>query len=467
MEQEEKQNSSISKEQFQAMSSQLVGRMNLALRLGQQFSGDRNLYDALGYKRELSFQDYYTQYKRQDIAKAIIDRPVNKTWEGDLTLLESSDEEETQLERQWKELVKKLGLKNKFARLDKLTGLGRYGILLLGLNDIQKKEDWQNPVQGSNKKLLYVKPISENHVSIEKFENKASNERYGLPTIYNITVANPETKSESELRVHHSRVLHVTDDCLMNELEGTPRLEAVYNRLYDLEKLVGGSAEMFWRGARPGYSGKLDKDHQFTEQDDEKLKEQMDEFDHNLRRTMIQQGLEMKELAPQVADPQNHVDVQIQMISAEKGIPKRILVGSERGELASSEDKNQWFSFIQGRREEFAESQIIRPFIDRCQQYGILPEAAEEYEVQWQDLFAPSTKEKVDVGKVRAEALKQYAAEPMSQGVVPPEAFLKLFLGLSEEEAELVKEMMEQQMVEQEEVTEEEEDQIQQEQQEE
>ena len=126
---------------------------------------------------------------------------------------------------------------------------------------------------------------------------------------------------------------------LEDEVNGLPRLEAVFNRLLDLEKIVGGSAEMFWRGARPGFQGIVSEGYNMTDEDIDELQKQLDEYEHGLRRFLINRGVSLDALAQQVSDPRNHVDVQLQMISAITGIPRRILTGSERGELASTEDR--------------------------------------------------------------------------------------------------------------------------------
>ena len=130
------------------------------------------------------------------------------------------------------------------------------------------------------------------------------------------------------------------------------------------------------------------------------------------------------------------------MISAATGIPKRILTGSERGELSSSQDKDEWMAYVQSRREEYAEPLILRPFIDRCIEYGILPKATTEgYTIKWEDLFAISESERVAMGKGRAEALSKYASSPMAEGVMPPEAFLEHILGFDKDTVEIILEM--------------------------
>jgi len=427
-----KNRTKLSPNQIQNLTSQLVGRAQLAAKLGQQYGTDRDIYEALGYKKNPTYADYASRYMRQDIAKAIIDRPIKVTWQGDLEIIETDDDTETAIEKDWVELRDRLHLKSQFTRLDKLTGIGEFGILLLGLDDVKKQDDFAAPVFPGNRKLMYTKPYSQANAEITKWETYARSPRYGLPVEYTIEINDPGGGSKSVV-VHHSRIIHVTDEKLESDVKGTPRLEVVYNRLMDLEKLVGGSAEMFWRGARPGYHGKLDKDFTMTPDTKDDLQDQIKEYEHDLTRILISEGIDLDNLDQQVANPDKHVDVQLQMISAVTGIPKRILTGSERGELSSNQDKAEWLTFVKSRREEFAEPNIVRPFVDRCIEYKVLPEPKDKYEVMWQDLFAQSEKEKVDIGKLRSEALSKYAASPMAEMTIPPDVFLKLFLGLDKE----------------------------------
>jgi hypothetical protein len=431
--------------------SALMGRANIAARLGMQFDGSRDIYEALGYKKELTYLDFLTQYSRQDMAKALINRPIKGTWQGDLIVLESDDDKETELERAWKDLEKRLKLKSRFVRLDKLSSLGRYGVLLMGFNDVRAKDDLAKPVEGGKRDLIYVKPFGEGSCSIQKWEDDPNNERFGLPLIYELRMTNPGDSKTYNMVVHHSRVIHVVGELLENETEGEPVLEVLFNRLKDLEKLVGGSAEMFWKGARPGYQGVVDSEYTMSDEMEQDLKNQLDEYEHNLRRVLLSEGVDLKTLASQVSDPLNHVDVQIQMISAATGIPKRILVGSERGELASSQDQDTWKELIQTRREEFAEQQILLPFIDRCIELGVLPKAgADGYSIKWSDLFAPSEKDQVDIGKARTEALRSYAQEMGAAEIIPPVAFMEFFLGLSPEQIQMIQEMREAALLEEE-----------------
>lgn len=420
------------------LAGNLVGRAVLMSRLGQQYGGDRDIYEALGYPVTLTYDHFASRYERQDIARAIINRPVEATWRGAFKLVEARDAENTALETAWADLTLELALKSKFVRLDKLVGIGTYGILFLGLDDVTSPSDFGKPVNIGDRKLLYVKPFGQKNASIEKMEENAKDPRYGLPIEYKISITDPTGTTISDVSVHHTRVIHVAGELLESESAGTPRLQPVYNRLMDLEKLTGGSAEMFWRGARPGYQGRLDEGFSMSTEMLDDLKDQIDEYEHNLRRILINEGLDMKPLATQVSDPSMHIDVQIQMISSITGIPKRILTGSERGELASTQDRESWAGLIQFRREEFVTPLIVRAFVDRCIKYSVLPEPTKSYAIEWDDPFAMSSFEKAEVGKMRAGALKEFASMPAAEAIIPPDAFLELFLGFSVDQIELV-----------------------------
>jgi hypothetical protein len=438
-----KSNQNITANQLHALASELVARANLATRLGQQFGGDRDLYQALGYKTRLDWHDYWSQYSRQDIAKAIIDRPVKATWQGQLELIESEDADKTPFEEAWNDLSKRLKLRSLLSRVDRLTGIGRYGVLVLGLDDVQNPEGFKEPVKAGKRTLKYIKPFGENSAKIETYVNSPKEERYGKPLMYNIEVADVASGNSSVIKVHYSRCIHILDDHLESEVMGIPRLEAVFNRLMDLEKLVGGDAEMFWRGARPGFQGMVDKDYQMTQTTKDDLKNQIDEYEHNLRRILINEGVDLKALAQQIADPKGHFDMLIACVSAVTGIPQRILAGSERGELASTQDTGEWKTYVQSRREDHAEPHIIQPFTDRLIELQILPKPdSGNYTVDWLDLFSISEKERVEIGKARANAIREYTTNPMAQMIVSPDEFKEYCLGYTQGQIDYSKKLI-------------------------
>lgn len=410
--------------------SALTMRAEIASRLGKSFGGKRDLYEALGYPTNPTFNDYMARYKRQDIAGAIIDAPVGECWRRPPQVTESL-EEETEFEKAWTALVETKGIYHFLPRVDRLASIGHYAVLLMGFDD---GKELSVEVK-SAKKLLFLVPYSEQNATIATSVNDTKNERYGWPESYSISMKSPVGGDSSLTKqVHWSRVIHVAEGCLEDNVLGSPGLESVLNRLQDLELLMGGSAEMFWRGAFPGLGLNIAPDAQIGEQDLQAMRDELEEYIHGFKRTLRTKGIDIKELTPQVADPSNHVSVQIDAISCAKRIPKRILLGSERGELASSQDEKAWMNHIDERRRKHCEPMILRPLIDRLIRVGVLPTPKEKYTAIWPDLMIPSEKDKAEVGEIRSRTLGNFVNAIGAESVVPISIFQKKMLGLSQDE---------------------------------
>lgn len=425
--------------------SALMSRAQMASVLGLSFGGNRDIYQTLGYDTVITWAQYCSQFERQGYARAVINRPVASTWRGGFKVVEASDDKETPIEKAWRDLEKTMSLTAMFARLDMLTGLGSYGVLLLGLSDVGRREDFAKEARGKLE-LKYLRPFSstatEGDAQVASWVTDPANERYGRPETYRITLRNLSTGDAQDLTVHHSRVIHVIDGQGTSEVEGTPRLQAVWNNLKNLEKITGGSAEMYWKGAFPGHQFVVDKDYQMTQAMRDTLKDVFDEYEHHMRRILELQGGELKALAQQFADPEPAVRVQLQEISAVTGIPLRILTGSEVGELASTADRDNQADYVEDRQENFAGPRIVRATIDRFIELGVLPEPVtdEGYGIQWPDLREPSDKDRVDVGNKRADSIAKYAGAMGAEAVVPIKSFLRECLGLDEDQVTLIEE---------------------------
>lgn len=414
--------------QMLSMLSAIVERRKIAGQLGKSFDGDRDLYTALGYKLEPKVEDYIAKYRRQDIAQAVIRRPVDACWRLQPVITES-EEDETPFEVAWTGMATKLRLFHYFARVDRITRLGEYGVLVIGFQSAES--DLAKEV-GRASEIAYVMPYSAASVKIIETEDKTDSPRFSLPLIYDITMKSGQ--STTQRRVHWSRVIHISEDNLENDTHGTPALESVFNRLQDLEKVAGASAEGYWLGAFPGLTFNVAPDAKIGTQDLPDFKDQIDEYEHGLRRMLRLQGIDVKSLAIQVADPSKHIDILLTLIAAGKEIPKRILMGSERGELSSSQDERGWMMTVDARRRQHCEPTIIRQFIDRCITVGALPVPPNGYTVVWPDLLTRSDKEIAEVGQMRAATLKAYVEAIGAESIVPLRLALKKLLGFTQEE---------------------------------
>lgn len=423
----------------------------------QTFGGNRDVYTALGYPAmdKINYSDFYAKYKRQDIASAIIDKPVYGAWKMPPMIRTDDNNSETDpFQEAWENLVESHKLINVFQRVDKLAGIGRYATLFIGIND--GTETLAEPI-GKSKELLYIQPYSEENAIIKTVITDKNNARYALPDKYTlrsvqINQGNISLNTYNKEMVDSSRIIHIADNVLENTVYGMSRLEKIYNRLLNMELIVGGSAEMFWQGAFPGLAFSVKDGFELDSDDLTVLEEEIKKYVHQLERYMKLNGLDVQNLSSSVADPVSHVDVQLKMISIASNIPKRILEGSERGELASSQDTKAWNEFLDNRRKTFCEHDILRPTIDRFIEIGILPEPkGGTYLIEWPDLDVRTDKDIADVGKVRTEALRSYASTPDAQMIVPPKSFLEEIMDLKPEKVDrimmeledYIKEMME------------------------
>ncbi len=422
--------------------SALIQRANLASRLGQQFGGKRDIYNALGYKKDLTYDDYYNCYDRQDIAGRVVDMPASATWRNVPKIKEDDDEEkDTAFEEAWKGLSKRLKVWHYMERADRLAGIGRYAVLVIGVRGSGTLSD---PLEKSSLKkpedIIYLSPFSERSAEIATWETDPGSPRFGRPLTYKIDFAGDLKGSvrftAGQQIVHHTRVIHVADGLLEDEVFGRPRLRRVINLFYDMAKVAGGSAEMFWQGAFRGLHADLRDEHELGPDDEKNMTTEIDEYIHGLRRYIRTQGIDLKTLGGETPDPRGVFEVLISLISGATGIPKRILIGSERGELSSSQDETNFNSYIHERQIHFAEPMVLRPFIDKLIEFGALPEPKEPYKVEWPNLFELDDKDKAEIADKKAATIQKYASTITAEEVVPIPEFREKILGLDREPSE-------------------------------
>lgn len=411
----------------------------------------RDLDYECGHPTVITIADYKRAFLRGDLATRVVSVWPEESWNGRPQVYETEDDTETEFESAWVDLEKRLKVYSTLLRADILSGIGRFGVVLLGLDDGQ---DLNQPVEGINERgekvgnqerqLLYIRPFDESLITVSTFEKDTRNPRYGLPTRYRIQFDEPNdigggTSITGD--VHWSRIIHITDNRTSSDVYGLPRMEKVFDRLLDVKKIAGGSGEMFWKGGFPGLS--LEANPAGDEQIDFDLdatKEQLEAYMNGLQRYMATIGMQAKSLSVQVADPSPHLEVQIRLISMALGVPWRVFMGSEAAQLASEQDTRSWNGRLTRRREEYLTPYVITPFIERLVAFGVLPEPAELL-VDWPDLNTPSDIEKADVSAKRTDALSKYVQGGVDV-LIPPFHYLTLILGMEDDEARAIIEEM-------------------------
>lgn len=368
----------------------LLARAGWAWRAGMSFGGARDLYKVFGYKTVLTHTDFVAKYLRQDIAQRVINAPVDAIWTDPPLITDGS-----RFTSAWKTFTEEdfpLVWAN-LRKADIFAGLGAFSILVVGFDDGAALD---RPVNSGRKnKVIYMQPYLEASVRITKLEEDSSDPRFGKPVLYEVTpgelfsvrtMSNPSILLREKFTVHWTRVLHLAEGTLENNIFGHSRLEPVYNLLDDMLKVGGGSAETYWLTANRGMQVDVDKEMELDESDADDLAAEIDEYQHQLRRVIRTRGVKITNLGSDIADPKSEFNVLLALLSAATGIPQRILMGAEAGQLASQQDRANWAGRIDERTKNYAEPYIIRPFVDLLVSANVLPKPG-VLQVKWPESF--------------------------------------------------------------------------------
>lgn len=413
---------------YRANTSPFTDRVSLGRHLGagQQLS---TIWQAVNYPEEqqLTFEAYWLRYQRQALAKAIIDKPANATWQELPEIIASEpqtddgsggEDEITTFEQRVTELLSGEPLRrtplHRFNVVDRLASLGEYAVLVFGFRD---GRDLSEPVGGVQEgdppfdgldDLMYLAVFGQDRINNVEFERDMTSPRFRQPTEYTLVTETEDDGTEHTEEVHWTRAIHVPEGTLVDDHRGIPAFKCVFHNLLNVDKILAGSAEGYWRGGFRGMvvrppEGPGGVQTQFEDSTD--LAKEISQFTNNFKRTIATTG-QVQPLEHSIADPAEHVEQQLQSIIAARDIPKSVLVGQETADRATREDQTQWHETISHRRNTWAEPVVVRPFIDRLVAVGVLPDPPEGgYDVEWPPLDEPTQKEEAEVAQLIADAL--------------------------------------------------------------
>jgi hypothetical protein len=397
--------------------SQLVERVAVAQAMGQSYGSidQRDYFETLGYpeRHELGIDEYWAQFERGGIAERIITSVSGATWSDvpDVTDHDGDDEDETTaFEEDVATLFDDTGALHYLERADTLQRIGRFGVLLIGFDDggdLDEEVDTSALSGDPAEDILYYQPFSEKQIDDFTREDDTQNERFGKPKTYDLDFGDESIGVEE---VHHSRVIHIAEGALEDEAVGYSALRPVFNYLIDLLKVVGGSAEMYWRSADRKIVANQDGEGRITDED--KIVSQIEELVHGLRNVAWTQNVDVESLGGDSPDPTGLKDAIVELMAGTLGIPKRRLLGTERGDLASTQDEAAFVALIDERRAKFAEPKILRELLDTLDEYGVIDSPQiETYDVEWPDNFALTELEEAERKQRLASAVKNAAPQ--------------------------------------------------------
>jgi hypothetical protein len=439
---------------------------------------------------------YQELYDRDDIAARVVNVLPMCTWQVDPEIVEDeSSTEGTEFELAVDELAKQLRPETSFyqdaegsplwdalLRADIMSGIGHYGIILLGLDDGRplyepvegiveegampggkqlkdgKATGDEIPQYGSpyavynittnartktpKRKLLFLRVFPESLAQVTQWESNQASPRCGQPIMYLLSFHDPSGASSQGMPltnqyVHWTRVVHVVDSVQSNEILHMPRLKQPLNDILSLQKVRWGGPQAFWRNGQNILS--LETNPQLggdVKVNRSELRDMMENVRLGLQKDIVLTGMTAKSVSPILVDPTPYNTNLLESICIYIPCPVRVFKGSERGELASSQDDSQWNDTVRGRQFKRATPRIIVPLHDRLINVGVLPEPT-GYSVKWPSLDSLSAAEKATIGKTNTDMVTSYASGN-AQSILAPIDFLsgEKFLGLSLDEAQ-------------------------------
>lgn len=391
----------------------LVSRSALQSALGQSFNGRRDLYEVLGWKKELTFPDYLMMYERNGIAARVVDLKADESWREFFTLHDGKTAEDYQDDtpflEEWGELVENFDLPSVLHELDTALGISRFAVIVVGITG-DEGSDYGKPLEPNKegRVISWLRVLDEGMVQMSEPDSNPFSKRYGLPTIYRCQFEQENQGGGQAVPVHYTRVMHFKQGRGRSSTYGIPGLKKSFNYLQDLDKVVGSSSEAFWQHirraialvAREGFTMPESGTPEYTG-----LQDQVERWEHQMSLVLKLRNMDVQDLSAQAVDGNGQRTLLIAQIAGSEGIPQRILDGSERGELASSQDVVNLGNSIAARQKK-----TCSPWVKQVVRYMymnkfISPPTSGKFTIEWLPLYKPTPMEKIDIAKGEVDVL--------------------------------------------------------------
>lgn len=390
-----------------ALNSAMVEMMRARTATGGNFAGPIDqkrgrAWCEYGYPSVVDFSMLYNLYSRGGLAFGAVEKLVALCWKTNPWVIQGDDNSDK--ESPWEVAVKKItnvAFWRALKEADRRRLVGRYSAVLLRIADNQL---WDKPAGAG--KLVGLVPAWANQLTPGTIDIDTWSENYGKPVDWQYTAG-----SES-FKVHPSRIF-ILGDWSENAIG---YLQPVFNDFINVEKLSGGSGESFLKNAARQMNINFDKDVRLSEiasahgvkpQDLHKV---FDDATRGLNigidTMLMTQGATVTPMVASMPDVEKPYDVSVSNIASGVNMPKRILIGSQSGERASTEDREEFNATGQSRRIgdlSFEFTQLIQ----HLQTIKVVP-AMEDFSIAWDDLTTPTDAARLANAKTLAEINKQY-----------------------------------------------------------
>lgn len=376
-----------------ALSAQMLG--------GDMFAGSRvNLLKSFDRVRTVSAGHALGEYQRNPFAYAVVEQLVEATWAAPPEIGDGEGSVDGALESFVNEHLDDVEFWRAVETVDRrsLIAGDAAGILVIG----DDEDDLAQPVgnlsgMGGIEAIRGVTPAW-----------KESLTPGGLDADGRVEVWNYATSSGRNIRIHADRVFWFSEARSAN---GTGPIKRCYDVLFDIRKLLGSTAELWWRKAAAKVFLKLYPDQSADEMNNDRvgnapgstaaarLVGMVKASNRGITPVISAQMVEdAKLLEPASGNSDPDFMTHVKALSAGSGVPLRRLLGNEEGKLAGDQDEDIWADRIASRRRRVVEP-AIRDLLKRFAEWGILP-SGRRFAVVWESVKEERTKEQADKAKV-------------------------------------------------------------------
>ena len=159
-----------------------IRRNDFTERFKSQDTAHPNCWDDYGYEESLEFANFYSMYKRNPFAAAVIDRPVDKCWQSSPWFMTDQGRKGADFntwERELEAFIEKHDLINTFKELDRMQSIGQYAALVIEARDGKRYSEKIGKIRPNQVESFKI--VSEAMLDPALIDNNPKSTRYGLP----------------------------------------------------------------------------------------------------------------------------------------------------------------------------------------------------------------------------------------------------------------------------------------------
>lgn len=361
-----------------------------------------------GWPDQIDFFMHWNMFRRNGYAFAGVTLPVEMCWLTKPWVQQNDNEdsdEKTPYEKQFDIEAKRVGLWRVLKDGDMMQRVGRYSALYMTVADGNRPDQ---PLSGRTNRVTSIKPLFEGQIEPTKWERNRASSRYGLPTHYTLIeggIGNRDPYAEDSGTIHHSRVIILSEDALGSEIYGIPCLEPGYNALLNLQKIQGAGGEGFWRQAAQRFvlEATSDEASDYDSEELESLSKMVADMFAGLDAIPSLNGYKVVPLNTQISNPKEFLEANLSEFAASlKGIPRKLISGTQTGVKAADEDTQGFMRLMQSRRDN-AICEMGQRVIDWYNTWTKIRYPESGASLKWDDLTAPTQMDRLELAYKMAQ----------------------------------------------------------------